>query len=224
LTRNDIVQAAIRLADRDGLDALSMRRLGNELGAGATSLYWHVRNKDQLLDLILDEVVGEVVVEAQAKLAEAGPSAADDWRLALEAVARALRQVLIRHRHVAPLMGERPTFGPNALDALEWLLSIMRRSGFSDRLALLASTTVVNWAAGWAVFEVRDPVGSAASDEERAAYLGEMREFLSNLSADRYPTVAATVMLGFEIDADEQFEYGLERLLDGIAADVATAS
>src|SRR5262245_55293692 len=63
LDRDRIVDAAIALADRDGLDSLSMRRLGQELGAGATSLYWHVRSKDELLDLVLDRIIGEVMTE-----------------------------------------------------------------------------------------------------------------------------------------------------------------
>lgn len=224
LTRDQIVEAAIHLADRDGLDALSMRRLGQELGAGATSLYWHVRNKDELLDLILDEVIGEVVGEVRRELGGDAEPGVADWRKALESIARALRRVLVRHRNVAPLMGERPTFGPKALDALEWMLGVMRRAGFDDRLAILASTTLVNWASGWAVFEVRDPVGPTASEEDRQAYLGEVAAFLGSLPADRYPNVAATIHLGFEISADEQFEYGLERVLDGLERDLVDST
>jgi AcrR family transcriptional regulator len=217
LTREQIVGAAIRLADRDGLDALSMRRLGQELGAGATSLYWHVRNKDELLDLVLDEVIGEVVDEVRAELGPDAELAPGEWRRALELVARATRRVLVRHRHVASVMGERPTFGPKALDAIEWLLGIMRRAGFDDRPAFLATNALVNWAASWAVFEVRDPVGAKASDAEREAFLAEIAAFLGSLPVERYPNVVATIHLGFEISPDEQFEYGLGRLLDGIA-------
>lgn len=222
LTRDQIVEAAIRLADREGLEALSMRRLGSELGAGATSLYWHVRDKGELLDLVLDQVLGEAVDEVHAELgdlASGGDATPGDWRRALESVARALRRVVLRHRHLAPLLGERPTFGPRALDALEWLLGLLRRAGFEDRAAILASTTLVNWASGWAVFEVRDPVGPAASDEDRAAYVSAVAQFLGSLPADRYPNLAATIALGVEISADEQFEYGLERILDGIERD-----
>lgn len=221
LTRGQIVEAAIRLADRDGLEALSMRRLGGELGAGATSLYWHVRNKDELLDLVLDEVIGAVMGEVRADLGADAEASTGEWRPALEAIARALRRVLLRHRNVAPLMGERPTFGPKALEAVEWMFGVMRRAGFGDRVAVLASTTVVNWAAGWTVFEVRDPVGPAATAEDREAYLGEMQAFLKSLPAERFPNLASTIGLGFEISPDEQFEYGLARLLDGIEHDVA---
>ena len=107
--------------DEEGLDALSMRRLGQELNSGATSLYWHIRNKDELLDLVLDQVIGEVVPEMPR---EAG------WRETADATARALRRVLVRHRGVAQVMGERPTFGPNALQALEILLTPFVTAGF----------------------------------------------------------------------------------------------
>lgn len=219
LTRDQIVHAALRLSDREGLDALSMRRLGQELGVAATTLYWHVRNKDEILDLILDEVVGEVrdeVVDATSR-GEIDPA---DWRATLAATAHALRRVLVRHRNMASLMGERPTFGPKAMEALEWLLGVVRGAGFPDREAILATTTLVNWASGWAVFEVRDPVGPAASEDERQRYLAEMRAYFAQLPADRYPHTTATIGIGFEVTPDEQFAYGLERLLDGISRDL----
>ena len=148
LTREQIVEAAIRLVDREGLDALSMRRLGQELGAGATSLYWHVKNKDQLIDFILDEIVGEVRAEVPF---------AQGWRGLLAEVARAVRRVLIRHRHLASLLSERPTLGPNALEGIEWLMDALRREGFGVVDASLATNAIANWAAGYAVFECRDP-------------------------------------------------------------------
>ncbi len=162
LSRDQIVDAAISVMDEEGLDALSMRRLGQELDAGATSLYWHIRNKDELLDLVLDRVIGEVVPDMPH---DAG------WRETAEQAASALRRVLLRHRGVAPIMGERPTFGPNALQALEILLTPFVKAGFEPEAALLAATTIINWASGFAVFEVRDPVGPNASDADRAAFV-----------------------------------------------------
>jgi AcrR family transcriptional regulator len=210
LTRDEIVEAAIRVADAEGLDALSMRRLGQELGAGATSLYWHVKNKDELLDLVLDRIIGEAA-------ADVSPSPAD-WREALADVARALRRVLLRHRHIALIMGERPTFGPNSLTALEWGLGLLADAGFEEREAVLAATTVVNWAAGHAVFECRDPVPPSATQDERLAYYAGLRDFIAQLPQDRFPRVAAALSAAFVVSPDEQFEYALGRLLDGIAA------
>jgi AcrR family transcriptional regulator len=209
LSREQIVDAAVRILDDEGLEALSMRRLGQELNAGATSLYWHIKNKDELLDLVLDRIIGEVTPEM--------PRGAG-WRDTAAQAARVLRQVLVRHRGVAPIMGERPTFGPNALQALEILLSPFMADGFEPEGALLAATTVINWGSGYAVFEVRDPVGPMASDADRAAFLEEFRTFVASLPKDEYPTTQALLPYGATISADEQFEYGLTRLLDGIEA------
>ena len=207
LTRDQIVEAGARILDAEGPDALSMRRLGKELNAGATSLYWHVRNKDELLDLIVDRIIGEVVEELGSP---------DGWREWLRATAHALRHVLLRHRGVAPILGERPTFGPNALQALEDVLTALRADGFAPVPALLAATTIVNWASAFAVFEVRDPVGSTATDDERQAFVREMTAFIASLPAERYPTTIELVPIGATISLDAQFEYGLEVMLEGI--------
>jgi AcrR family transcriptional regulator len=207
LSRDQIVDTAIAILDEEGLEALSMRRLGQRLDAGATSLYWHIRNKDELLDLVLDRILGEVVDEVGRP---------DGWRAWMTASAHALRSVLLRHRAVAPVMGERPTFGPNALVALEGLLTALRTDGFGDESALLASTTVVNWAAGFAVFEVRDPIGPTATEADRAAFIAEFHAFAGSLPVEQFPTTVALLPLGADISSDRQFDYGLEVLLDGI--------
>jgi AcrR family transcriptional regulator len=209
LSRDQIVDAAIRILDDEGLEALSMRRLGQELNAGATSLYWHIRNKDELLDLVLDRLIGEVVEEVGRPRG---------WRAWMTSTARSLRRVLLRHRAVAPVLGERPTFGPNALIALEGLLTALREDGFADEPALYAATTVTNWATGFAVFEVRDPVGPSASDADREVFVEEFQGFVRSLPPDEFPTTVALLPLGAAISIDRQFEYGLEVLLDGIEA------
>jgi TetR/AcrR family tetracycline transcriptional repressor len=207
LTREQIVEAAIRLVDAHGLGALSMRRLGQELGAGATSLYWHIKNKHQLEDLMLDALIGEVATEIQP---------ADDWRGSLAEVARALRRVLIRHRDIAPLLGERPTMGPHALDAADRVMGILRGAGFDDRTTSLASGALINYASGFALFESRSPGGAAATPEDKATADAVMAYFRA-LPAERYPNLLAVARVA--IDEDEQFEYGLQRLLDGFEAD-----
>lgn len=213
LTRAEIVATAIRLIDEHGLDAFSMRRLGAELGAGATSLYWHVRSKDELVDLILDALIGEVLADVQAAIDSETP-----WRERLAEVARALRRVLLRHRHVAPLLGGRPTLGPNALEASERVMGILLAAGFDHRTTSLAAGAVMNYAAGFAVFESRSPGGWGDSPEGREVVDAVMAYFAS-LPAERYPTMRAVAAI--PISEDDQFEYGLARLLDGLAMDLA---
>jgi AcrR family transcriptional regulator len=213
LTRDEIVGTAIRLIDEHGLESFSMRRLGAELDAGATSLYWHVRNKEELIDLILDVLIGEVLADFEATV---DPGAS--WRERLADVARALRRVLVRHRHVAPLLGGRPTLGPNALEASERVMGILIDAGFDHRTTSLASGSVMNYAAGFAVFESRSPGGWGEAPEGREVVEAVMAYFAS-LPADRYPTMRAVAAI--PISEDDQFEYGLARLLDGLESDLA---
>jgi AcrR family transcriptional regulator len=216
LSREQIVAAAIRIGDSEGLDALSMRRLGQELESGATSLYWHVRNKDELLDLVLDEIIGEVQAETKA---------ADSWREQLAEIGRALRRVLLRHAALAQVMGERPTLGPKAIGALDWMIGVLRDAGFDPVRAALAANTIVNWSAGFAVFEARDPiVGPTVSEQDRARYVEEIAKMFASLPADRYPNAVALAPLIGELKSEDQFEYGLQRMLDGIEADLRAST
>src|SRR6266498_3964925 len=116
LTREAIVDAALRVLDREGLEALSMRRVGEELGTGAASLYWHVRNKEELLQLVFERVTEEVV------LPEADPSR---WQEQLKDLARESRRVMKRHRDIARLsLGRIPAGGTLAL-LNEWLFELL---------------------------------------------------------------------------------------------------
>jgi len=209
LSRDQIVDTAIRILDEDGLEALSMRRLAAQLDAGAMSLYWHIRNKDELLDLVVDRVIGEVFGD----LGEP-----QGWRAWMEAFSRSLRRVLLRHRAVAPVVGSRPTFGPNAVHALEDLLGALVADGFDTPSAVLASTTLVNWASAFAVFEVRDPLGPGTSGEARRDHAAELHTFMAGRSPERFPLTIEAAAMGATITPDRQFDYGLDVLLDGIEA------
>ena len=119
LSRDQIVRAAVELLDAEGLDALSMRKLGARLGAGATSLYWHVANKDELIELVMDEVYATVVL----------PEAAD-WREAARVFAYGMRHAVFEHPWSASLIGVVPALGPNALTASDRLMGAFVRAGF----------------------------------------------------------------------------------------------
>jgi TetR/AcrR family tetracycline transcriptional repressor len=207
LTLDRILDAGMRIADTEGLEALSMRRLGTQLGAGATSLYWHVRNKDELLDLLVDRVIGEMLEEIRS---------ADGWRAEMTEAARTARRVLVRHRHLAPVFGTRPTLGPNALQAIELVVGQLRAAGFDDLSATLGANAVITWSSGYAVFEARDPLGPNATEEERAVYAKAMEETFSRLPPDRFPNTVAMLPLMNRISADAQFESTLGWILDGL--------
>src|ERR671937_1244869 len=128
LTREAIVAAALEILDAEGLDALSMRRVAEELGTGAASLYWHVGSKDGLLDLLLEEIVGE----QQVPDPEPGR-----WQEQLKEVARAMRATILRHRDVVRISIGRVPMGPNALRWSERVLAILRAGGVPDQLAVV---------------------------------------------------------------------------------------
>ncbi len=131
LSRDQIVAAAVQLIDAEGLEALSMRRLGQALEAGATSLYTHVRSKDELLALVNDLIAGEILREI--KLDPSAP-----WREQAAECARAVRRILAkRHPHAAALFA-RSGAGPNALAVVEALLGVLRPAGFEGKVLLVA--------------------------------------------------------------------------------------
>ena len=119
--------AAIGVLDREGLAALSMRRLADELGAGAASLYWHVGSKDGLLDLVLDEIIGEQQVP--------DPDPAK-WQEQVKDVARRQRLITLRHPYVVRISIGRIPMGPNALRYSERVLAILRAGGLPPHLAV----------------------------------------------------------------------------------------
>jgi AcrR family transcriptional regulator len=214
LDRAQIVAASIKLIDAEGIDALSMRRLGQELGVGATSFYWHIKDKDQLIDLVLDEIVKEVRLDDDPTL---------PWRDRVAAFAWEFRAVVKRHSHLAPLAGARVAMGPNLLAVIEHLLAIMRSGGFEGSKLTLAFSAVLTFALGTAIMESREMSGPGT--EGKTA--NELQEMLAgmfmSLPPDTYPNLARIIpdTDPREVDEDSQFRYGIDRLLDGLQADLA---
>ena len=125
LNRARVLQAAVDLADRDGIDSVSMRRLGQDLGIEAMSLYTHVRGKDDLLDGMVDTVVGEIPIDVE------GP----DWRTTLRRTILSARSVMLRHRWAARIIETRTTPGPATLRYMEAVTGILLDGGFTVDLA-----------------------------------------------------------------------------------------
>jgi AcrR family transcriptional regulator len=124
LDRDTVVRAAIGMLDTDGVDGLSMRKLGTALGATAPTLYWHVSSKDELLDLAFDEVMHD--------LPDMRAVRGDDWPADVRSALDALRAMMLRHRWYPGLYATRPSIGPNALRYWGGLLDVLARAGFTD--------------------------------------------------------------------------------------------
>jgi AcrR family transcriptional regulator len=204
LDRDGIVAAAIRVIDVEGADALSMRRLGVELGSGATSVYRHVRDKEELIGLAFDAITGEIPL----------PDPGASWEDALVASARGLRDLFQRHRGFVLVIGRRAAIGPRTLELLERLLGILRAAGFPDQAAYHAISAIANYATGFTVLEMVPGLRGAGGTG-----VPEYRELvtasLKGLPPDAYPNTAAVApqMVGKD---DEDFEYGVSAIVAGI--------
>ena len=225
ISRDAIVAAAIRLLDREGLAALSMRRLADELGAGAASLYWHVGSKDGLLDLVLDEIIGEGLDQVLAETVGEGEVPDPDparWREQLKDVARAQRRTSLRHPYLVRITIGRIPMGPNALRYSEHVLAILRAGGLSPRLAVQGYLLLIATVNGFTVDEtgVEDgpAEGAPRGDPAAVAEAANMaRDYIASLPADMFPNMTALADEFAFSDADERFELLIDIFVDGLA-------
>jgi AcrR family transcriptional regulator len=219
LSRAEIVDAAIAVADAEGSDAVSMRRIAQVLRAGTMSLYWHVANKDQLLDLMIDALIGEIEV----------PEPSGDWRADLRAQARHERVTLLRHLWVMDFLGGRPPLGPNTLLHLDRSLALLDGLGLDVATAMNILGTVQTYVLGSVLREMREARAERDQEDIDPAEGQPMRAAWRNrLESDgRFTRVVRFLDEGIDPDAaetrDERFEFGLDCVIDGIAAKIAEA-
>ncbi|MGW3344489.1 TetR/AcrR family transcriptional regulator [Nonomuraea rubra] len=210
LTRESIVAEAVRLLDEEGADNLSMRRLGSRLGAGATSLYRHVANKDELLELALDAVYGEL------PLPDTG-----EWRSTVTEVSRALRATILRHPWLAAELAEAGLayLGPNVLRQSEFMLGVMEDAGFPLAEADQAVTTVMAYVVGVTTSEAAWLSMVARSGQSEQEWTERLWPAAERAVRD-YPRLRARYAAQRAGDTsgsnEETFEYGLQRVLDGL--------
>jgi AcrR family transcriptional regulator len=209
LSRDEIVEAALRIVDREGLDATSMRRVAEELGTSPSALYWHVRNKDELLQLVFDRVAGEV---------ELPPLDPEDWQEQTKGVARELRRVLTSHRDIARVtLGAIPV-GPNVLRVVEWMHALLREAGLPDRVVALVGDLFGLYVGAHSYEEslgLASPTGEDLPPEQVVAML---REYWESLPPALFPHTLALLDHLFEGGPEERFEFGLDVIVRGLAS------
>ena len=215
LTREQIVAEALRLLDTEGIEALSMRKLAAGLGAGATSLYWHVANRDELIELVIDEVYGELDVP------DAGQ--AHDWRAATRRFAHSMRSATLRHRWVVSVLDHLVAayLGPNLTEATERLLGLFEAAGFPLPEAERALNTVSAYVTGVAIGEAAWHNWLARHGQTQQEWIDAAMHIAEEATED-YRRLR-TVVAGYkgkdpQQAMDEDFDYGLERVLDGLQA------
>ena len=202
LTKARVLGAAVDLADREGLGALTMRRLGGELGVEAMSLYKHVANKDAILDGIVEVVVGEIEI----------PTDEADWKQAMRCRAVSARQVLSRHSWAIGLLEARGSTGPNALHYVDAILGNLRTAGFSITVAAHAFWLLDSYVYGHVLQETSLRFNTADEMTQPTRSPGE------EITPKEYPHLfeVGEHALRSAYSVDNEFEFGLDLILDGL--------
>lgn len=205
LSQDRILQTAMRLADKTGVEALSMRRLARALGVEAMSLYKHVADKDAVLDGLVDLTVREIGM----------PPAATDWRTAMRHHAIATRRMCLRHRWAAALMERRGAQTPIRLRYADAILDLLRKGGFTTPTAYRAFLLIDSYLYGFILQEANFP-----HDEAKMAQLATLvmspsplADYPALVEAMRHIMAANPPSSGFY---DAEFEHGLDMILDGL--------
>jgi AcrR family transcriptional regulator len=213
LSRRRVLRAAVGLIDRDGLDSLTMRRLAQEVGVEAMSLYHHVANKEAVFDGVVEVILGEILVAVDKVEA---PPPEEDWQAALRARILAAREVFLRHRWAPQVLETRTTTSQVVIAYIDQVVAVLRAGGFSFDLAHRALHVLGSRALGFAQ-ELFQPDGAQTAN---AAAVGMMEQM-----ADRFPNIVGMMADGVHEDPDGtlgfcddqfEFEFALDLILEGL--------
>ncbi len=202
LTKERVLQAAVGLADEHGLSVLTMRRLGAELGVEAMSLYKHVASKDEILEGMVELVVGEIEI----------PQEGSDWKEAMGRRAISAREVLGRHSWAIGLFESRGSMGPNLMRYVDAILGNLRSAGFSIQSAVHAFWLLDCYVYGHVVQEANLPFGTSAEtvvSEDRLPQPITPSEFPHLIEVGEHA-------LRSDYSVDSEFEFGLDLILDAL--------
>ncbi|WP_078860172.1 TetR/AcrR family transcriptional regulator C-terminal domain-containing protein [Streptomyces rubellomurinus] len=218
LSREQIVQEALALLDAEGVEALSMRKLGTRLNAGATSLYTHVANKDELLALVVDQVFGELPMPRAE-----GAEQPEVWRAAVEGCAEDMRACMLRHPWMVSVMGDvgMVYFGPSWMRVSEAMLALMETAGFEPREANDAMGAVIGYTIGSASVEAAWLSALKRSGRDEQEFMDEMLPAVIEATKD-YPRLHRLYHTAVQQDVadgrDSGFLTGVRLVLDGVEA------
>jgi AcrR family transcriptional regulator len=205
LSRDLVLEAAIRAADLGGVEAITMRRVAQELGVEAMSLYHHVPNKDAILDGVVDRVFAAIELPAAGH---------GDWRAAIRARALSARAVLSRHSWALGLMDSRRDPGPATLRHHDAVLGVLRRAGFALPMAAHAVSLIDSYVSGFVLQEANLPMASREEVEEVAG--GILQDLPDGLPYLTEMIVEHALRPGY--DHAGEFDYGLDLILDALEA------
>jgi AcrR family transcriptional regulator len=201
LSRERVLEAAMRLADQGGLDALSMRKLGQELGVEAMALYYHFANKERVLDGMVDLVFSEIDL----------PAIGADWKMAMRRRGLSVRHALARHRWAIGMMESRTNPGPANLRHHDAVIGCLRAAGFDIAMAAHAYSLLDSYIYGFALTKMNLPFETTKDVAEMA------KSMLKPFAVGEYPNLAdfiAEHAMKPGYDYADEFEYGLDVILD----------
>ena len=194
--------AALKVVEKEGGDALTMRRVAEEIGVSASSLYGYVANKEELVQLVLEQIMTEIPI----------PSPGGDWQDMLRAWARATLAVFRSHPGVAGLSLGRVPFGPALLNAVERMLSTLRAAGLPDQVAAFVGDFGSLYVAAYAYEQDVTPVA------EPGDFAAQAGAWLKSLPAEQFPNTVALADLMVAGSGTDRFEWGLDVIIRGLAS------
>ena len=201
ITLERIVAVAVEVVQAEGHEALTMRRLAERLGTGPASLYRHVAGRDELVALVVDHVIGSLPRERPPR---------GDWRTRLEWLARRIRDHLLVHRAFVPLITSAQLLGPSSMRGREAVVSMLLRAGFTPVDAVRTQLILQHFIVATVQLEVR---AAARTPAERR----QLRELFAGQDPARFPTVVAHAGVLATQRSEDEFEFGLRAILDGVA-------
>jgi TetR/AcrR family transcriptional regulator, tetracycline repressor protein len=203
LSREAVVEAALQVLDAEGGDALTMRRVADQIGVSASSLYGYVDNKEELVQLVLDRIFQEVEV----------PPTGGNWQETVKELGRAMLAMYRRHRGVAALTLGRVAVTPSMLPIAERLLAELRAAGMPDQVAAFVGDLGGLYVGAIAYeMDVTPLAGSGTAD-----FIAQFTAWMKSLPADRFPNTIAMADILPVGSADDRFEWGLDVLVRGLA-------
>lgn len=217
LTRERVLQVAIRIGDDENLGALTMRRLASELGVGTMTLYSYFRNKDELLDGVADTILGSLVLP---------PLKGRDIPAGIRIIGHSLRDMMRAHPSVVRLFGSRTTRSERAMQgSYEQVLRALVDLGLDETLAVRTYGILLAYALGFSAYELPRPWGRNPSEVEGAVELRrQRRHFYEGLPKDEFPVMVSLAEVLVTLPSDQQFDWALDMIIAGIAAERATAA
>jgi AcrR family transcriptional regulator len=211
-SRGEIAAAGIHVADAEGIEAVSLRRVAGELGTGTTTLYRYIASKDELFDLMIDSAIGE----------REPPAPTGDWRADLQAIAYESRAMVLRHPWLATLPATRPALGPNSLTWLEATYATVDAPDLDPDEVLAQVGTLLTFVRGHVIDELAEQEAARRSGMDMTTWLAAQAHYGEMIfNSGRYPHLSRMMLEAETPHADDRFERAFRRGLDHILAGLA---